>query len=92
MKEILARERRRDLLMQRSDELQPESKNENPAYDNVAGGGFGEGKLVVAIDINGNRELTAVEQVLARVMRCWEPELIVVKSRSLYSKMIEMGY
>ena len=49
-----------------------------------------EGGLVVAIDINGNRELAAVEQCLQRVLELWKPRLVIVKSRSLYSKMVEM--
>jgi len=46
-----------------------------------------EGGLVVAIDINGNRELEAVIECL----KWWKPRLVVVKSRSLYSKLVEMG-
>jgi len=49
-------------------------------------------KLVVAIDINGNRELNAVLQCLDRVLKCWKPKLVIVKSRSLYGKLIDMGY
>ena len=50
-----------------------------------------EGGLVVAIDINGNRELEAVIECLERVLKWWKPRLVVVKSRSLYSKLVEMG-
>lgn len=43
------------------------------------------GKLVVAIDINGNREIEGVVECLDRVLTCWSPKLVIVKSRSLYS-------
>jgi hypothetical protein len=39
---------------------------------------------VVAIDINGNRELQAVLSCLQVAMDVWRPRLILVKSRSLY--------
>ncbi len=48
-------------------------------------------KLIVAIDINGNRELEAVVQCLKRVLDIWEPRLVIVKSRSLFRLMIEQG-
>jgi len=59
----------------------------------VVGGGQGRGRasLVVAIDINGNRELEAVESCLTKVLECWMPRLVIVKSRSLYSKLIDLG-
>jgi hypothetical protein len=47
--------------------------------------------LVVAIDINGNREIEAVVECLKRVMNWWSPKLIIVKSRSLYKYMQEKG-
>mmetsp|Transcript_10046 Transcript_10046/g.13275 ORF Transcript_10046/g.13275 Transcript_10046/m.13275 type:complete len:352 (+) Transcript_10046:37-1092(+) len=43
--------------------------------------------LVVAIDINGNRELEAVQSCVARVKALWRPRLIIVKSRALYHKI-----
>ncbi|KAG7341776.1 hypothetical protein IV203_026295 [Nitzschia inconspicua] len=43
--------------------------------------------LVVAIDINGNRELPAVLKCIELVL-AWRPRLIVVKSRALYAKMM----
>lgn len=49
------------------------------------------GGLVVAIDINGNRELEAVESCLTKVLECWMPKLVIVKSRSLYGKLIDLG-
>lgn len=45
--------------------------------------------LVVAIDINGNRELEAVRQCMQLVIQEWKPRLIVVKSRALYK---DLGY
>ena len=51
-----------------------------------------EGSLVVAIDINGNRELEAVEKCLDRVLKIWKPRLVIVKSRSLYAKLVEMEF
>lgn len=42
---------------------------------------------VVAVDINGNRELQAVLQCLQVVMDRWKPRLILVKSRSLYYRL-----
>lgn len=39
---------------------------------------------VVAIDINGNRELDAVLQVLSVTVTVWKPHLVLVKSRTLY--------
>jgi hypothetical protein len=49
-----------------------------------------DGGLVVAIDINGNRALEAVEACLERVLKLWNPRLVVVKSRSLYSKLVDL--
>ena len=49
-----------------------------------------DGGLVVAIDINGNRALEAVEACLDRVLKLWKPRLVVVKSRSLYSKLVDL--
>lgn len=43
------------------------------------------GKLVVAIDINGNREIEGVVECVNRVLTYWRPTLVIVKSRSLYS-------
>jgi hypothetical protein len=40
---------------------------------------------VVAMDINGNRELLAVLECLQAVWKLWRPRLIIVKSRSLYA-------
>ena len=48
-------------------------------------------KLIVAIDINGNRELDAVVQCVQRVVDLWHPRLVIVKSRSLFSLMLEKG-
>ena len=45
--------------------------------------------LVVAIDINGNRELEAVRQCLQLVIQEWKPRLIIVKSRALYADLYE---
>jgi hypothetical protein len=39
---------------------------------------------VVAIDINGTRELEAVLSAVELVIRHWQPRLILVKSRALY--------
>ena len=44
---------------------------------------------VVAIDINGNRELPAVIHCIQLVLDAWKPRLIVVKSRELYTKLKE---
>ena len=46
-------------------------------------------KLIVAIDINGNRELEAVIECLQRVLDTWQPRLVIVKSRSLFALMLE---
>jgi hypothetical protein len=43
--------------------------------------------LVVAIDINGNRELEAVQTCIQIVIQEWKPRLIVVKSRALYANL-----
>jgi hypothetical protein len=43
--------------------------------------------LVVAIDINGNRDLPAVLKCIELVMT-WSPRLIIVKSRALHAKMV----
>jgi hypothetical protein len=45
--------------------------------------------LVVAIDINGNRELEAVQKCIQIVIQEWKPRLIVVKSRALYADLTE---
>jgi len=39
---------------------------------------------VVALDVNGNRELEAVVQCLKAVLARWKPRLVLVKSRALY--------
>jgi hypothetical protein len=45
--------------------------------------------LVVAIDINGSRDLPAVLQCLSTVWNVyhWKPRLIIVKSRTLYERL-----
>jgi hypothetical protein len=43
--------------------------------------------LVVAIDINGNRELPAVLKCIQLALDKWSPRLLVVKSRELYTVM-----
>jgi hypothetical protein len=45
--------------------------------------------LVVAIDINGNRELPAVLKCIELVLT-WSPRLIIVKSRALYAQMMKI--
>jgi hypothetical protein len=45
--------------------------------------------LVVAIDINGNRELPAVLKCVQLALDSWSPRLIVVKSRTLHAKLVE---
>jgi hypothetical protein len=42
---------------------------------------------VVAIDINGNRELPAVLACLNKVASTWKPRLILVKSRALHGQL-----
>ncbi|CAB9506412.1 expressed unknown protein [Seminavis robusta] len=44
-------------------------------------------ELVVAIDINGNRELEAVQHCIRIVIQEWKPRLIIVKSRELYAQL-----
>ena len=44
--------------------------------------------LVVAIDINGNRELPAVLRCIQLAMDTWSPRLVIVKSRELYAVMM----
>ncbi len=44
-------------------------------------------KLIVGIDINGNRGLEAVMDCLQRVIDLWEPRLVIVKARSLFLAM-----
>jgi hypothetical protein len=41
--------------------------------------------LVVAIDINGNRQLPAVLKCIQLALDKWSPRLLVVKSRELYA-------
>ncbi len=48
-------------------------------------------KLIVGIDINGNRQLDAVVQCLQRVLDIWQPRLVVVKSRALFRVLLEQG-
>jgi hypothetical protein len=43
--------------------------------------------LVVAVDINGNRELSVVQQCLQIVIQEWKPRLILVKSETLYQEL-----
>ena len=45
--------------------------------------------LVVAIDINGNRGLKAVQQCVQIVIQEWRPRLLIVKSRALYHDLAE---
>ena len=47
--------------------------------------------LVVAIDINGNRELSAVEKCIQLALELWSPRLVIVKSRELYAKLHSEG-
>lgn len=47
-------------------------------------------KLVVAIDINGNRPLEMVQKCIDIVIREWQPRMIVVKSIQLY-KLLDCG-
>jgi hypothetical protein len=42
---------------------------------------------VVAIDINGNRQLPAVVDCIQLALDAWSPRLIIVKSRELYAKI-----
>jgi hypothetical protein len=42
---------------------------------------------VVAIDINGNRELPAVLACLTKVSSLWKPRLILIKSRALHGQL-----
>ncbi|GKY97669.1 hypothetical protein MPSEU_000725200 [Mayamaea pseudoterrestris] len=42
---------------------------------------------VLAIDINGTRELEAVLQCLQVVFDLWEPRLVIVKSRNLHQRL-----
>jgi hypothetical protein len=42
---------------------------------------------IVAIDINGNRELPAVLACVQKVSRLWKPRLILVKSRALHAQL-----
>lgn len=46
---------------------------------------------VVAIDINGNRELPAVLKCVGRVLNSGKepPRLVIVKSRFLHAKLLE---
>mmetsp|Transcript_1721 Transcript_1721/g.2469 ORF Transcript_1721/g.2469 Transcript_1721/m.2469 type:complete len:294 (-) Transcript_1721:70-951(-) len=48
-------------------------------------------KLIVGIDINGNRELDAVVECLQRVLDFWHPRLVIVKSRALFGVLLEQG-
>merc|ERR1712232_195373 len=66
------------------------AKNRYPTLDFLHGDIFKNLKvvtshpLVVAIDINGNRELTAVPNCLQLVLDSWSPRLVIVKSRELF--------
>ncbi|KAL7560770.1 hypothetical protein ACA910_005337 [Epithemia clementina (nom. ined.)] len=53
---------------------------------------FHSSSLVVAIDINGNRELEAVQSCLSQVQALWQPRLIIVKSRALHQKIKPTKY
>lgn len=43
--------------------------------------------LVVAVDINGNREIGAVQDCLTVVLESIQPEVVVVKSRAMYNQL-----
>ena len=77
-----------------ADDDDDDDDDDDPAMakEEAAEEGPDGGKFVVAIDINGNRDLDAVRQCLDRVVRCWKPELVIVKSRAFYRKLIELGY
>jgi hypothetical protein len=47
----------------------------------------GNNNLVVAVDINGNRELSVVQQCIQIVIQEWKPRLIIVKSETLYEHL-----
>ncbi|MGK3759072.1 MAG: hypothetical protein ACI8RD_011389 [Bacillariaceae sp.] len=83
-----------DILIQYQLQQQQDNDNNDDDDDDTSSSPNNNehGRLVVAIDINGNRELNAVIQCLDRVLKCWKPKLVIVKSRSLYSKLIDMGY
>ena len=63
---------------------QNEKENNDVDHDDDDDECLSSSSLVVAIDINGNRELEAVQQCLARVQSMWQPRLIIVKSRALH--------
>lgn len=42
---------------------------------------------VIAVDINGNRELEAVQQCLKRLFQQFRPRLVIVKSRALHQQV-----
>ena len=63
---------------------QNEKENDDVDHDDDECLSSTPSSLVVAIDINGNRELEAVQQCLARVQSMWQPRLIIVKSRALH--------
>jgi hypothetical protein len=48
--------------------------------------------LVVAIDINGTRELPAVLKCIQLAMDTWSPRLVIVKSRELYAAMLSSNH
>jgi hypothetical protein len=51
----------------------------------------GRAPLVVAIDINRNRELPAVLRCIQLAMDIWSPRLIIVKSRELHARLRAEG-
>jgi len=65
-------------------DLFPRKKTTAP---NTSGDDRFHPNLVVAIDINGNRELPAVRECMQMVIHEWKPRLIIVKSRALYADL-----
>jgi hypothetical protein len=41
---------------------------------------------VVAMDINGTREVETVQQCLQNVLDAWQPRLVIIKSRQWYNE------
>lgn len=70
--------------------LQNVLDDDNNVWENVQKE-LGGPPCVVAMDINGNRELPAVLKCLHRVLNSGKepPRLVIVKSRFLHAKLLE---
>ena len=78
----MARQRYPHLTFAQCDILQNDIRQVLPDFSSSS-------SLVMAVDINGTRELPAVCQCLQVLLMIYQPRLVIVKSRALFAKLEE---